>query len=689
MTTTQYIGPRIIPVFAPEVEWDIDNTYEHLTMVQHQGETYMTRQHVPAGIQLPDSSQSEEYNDYWVHMSNWNAQVESYRQEVLLYNGRISTLEDDLPISEFDATNTVSAAIEAALAKLPGTDFDSTNTVSAAIEAALAKLPGTDFDSTNTVKAALDDLAEMDELRAIEFDTVSDMQSSTDISNGMIVHTNGFHSKGDGGAAFYSISDTGTANGTSVLACGSLYATIIANGKITPEMYGAYGDGVHDDTAAIQKAIDDNNVVDFDGNYLVALQESNYIAIVVPSNTVLNLNNSIIQLAANERADGLNIFNIKNVNEVTINGGTIIGDRSTFSGTSGQQCYNVFVDGSTKVYLNDVISKDARGDGFYVGNGLCEKIYITDCWADNNRRQGLSITHVDGMTVKGCQFNNTNGQAPMFGIDVEADLTSQYIRNLVIEGCTCKGNQYGGINVLSLANNDSIRISSCICDGTISVNVAGTGSIAMVENCSVIPHTASNDYGTQNGINVSCAAGSKVIFDNHYIDCRNNVGSVVNFSSDRPHKNILLNNITVENGTPERIVKIFSDATENVRGNFIFGNNFSTTDADYDFNTYCANASTVFTGKGCQITDGITFSMLFDEIHLTDETQANIFVRYPNYSGIHYVYNDSSRQHTLKDATYFNLRTGTSASGFDIPSGSKAILFTGNVLGIIGVLPLF
>ena len=52
MSTTQYIGPRIIPVFAPDVEWDIDNTYDHLTMVQHQGETFMSRQFVPVGASV-------------------------------------------------------------------------------------------------------------------------------------------------------------------------------------------------------------------------------------------------------------------------------------------------------------------------------------------------------------------------------------------------------------------------------------------------------------------------------------------------------------------------------------------------------------------------------------------------------------------------------------------------------------
>ena len=127
----EWIGPRIVPVFADDVEWDDSNTYEPLIMVQHEGETFMSRQYVPTGIQLPNTAGDEESNDYWVHMSNWNAQVEYYRQEVLAFDGRIDTLEDDLPVSEFSSTNTVKKRVDGLGALLPESAFDSTNTVDA------------------------------------------------------------------------------------------------------------------------------------------------------------------------------------------------------------------------------------------------------------------------------------------------------------------------------------------------------------------------------------------------------------------------------------------------------------------------------------------------------------------------------------------------------------------------------
>ena len=131
----EWIGPRIVPVFADEVEWDITSTYEPLIMVQHEGETFMSRQYVPAGIELPNTAGDEESNDYWVHMSNWNAQVEYYRQEVLAFDGRIDALEDGLPIANFDSTNTVKKRIDDLGALLPESAFDSTNTIDARFDA--------------------------------------------------------------------------------------------------------------------------------------------------------------------------------------------------------------------------------------------------------------------------------------------------------------------------------------------------------------------------------------------------------------------------------------------------------------------------------------------------------------------------------------------------------------------------
>lgn len=63
--------------------------------------------------------------------------------------------------------------------------------------------------------------------KAFAFDTVADMKTCNELYAGAICHTNGFHMSGDGGAAWYKITDTGTANEIDVIACGNLFANLI------------------------------------------------------------------------------------------------------------------------------------------------------------------------------------------------------------------------------------------------------------------------------------------------------------------------------------------------------------------------------------------------------------------------------------------------------------------------------
>lgn len=86
------------------------------------------------------------------------------------------------------------------------------------------------------------------------FETVADMKKAGNLANNMICHTNGFHASGDNGDAWYIISDNGTANEMDVIKCGEYFATLVLNNNsITPEMLGAYGNGVIDDSSIFER----------------------------------------------------------------------------------------------------------------------------------------------------------------------------------------------------------------------------------------------------------------------------------------------------------------------------------------------------------------------------------------------------------------------------------------------------
>lgn len=83
MAVTQYIGSRYVPLFADPIEWDTTKSYEPLTIVYYQGNSYTSKQAVPTGVEITNTT-------YWAITGNYNAQIEQYRQEVRTFDGRIS-----------------------------------------------------------------------------------------------------------------------------------------------------------------------------------------------------------------------------------------------------------------------------------------------------------------------------------------------------------------------------------------------------------------------------------------------------------------------------------------------------------------------------------------------------------------------------------------------------------------------
>lgn len=129
------------------------------------------------------------------------------------------------------------------------------------------------------------------------FDTVADMKLATNLINGSYARTLGFHSVNDGGGAIYKITSTGTANEMDVIAIGDLYATLIKPPVLNPEIYGAYGDGVHDDATVLQYVFDLHIPVRLTKTYkttaTINLYDWNYINIDAEGSTINYTGNNV------------------------------------------------------------------------------------------------------------------------------------------------------------------------------------------------------------------------------------------------------------------------------------------------------------------------------------------------------------------------------------------------------------
>lgn len=89
MATTQYTGARYVPVFADPAEWNNTRTYEPLTIVMHEGNSYTSAQYVPLGVDISNEK-------FWKLTGNYNSQVEQYRQDVERYATQVNTVSASL-----------------------------------------------------------------------------------------------------------------------------------------------------------------------------------------------------------------------------------------------------------------------------------------------------------------------------------------------------------------------------------------------------------------------------------------------------------------------------------------------------------------------------------------------------------------------------------------------------------------
>jgi hypothetical protein len=204
------------------------------------------------------------------------------------------------------------------------------------------------------------------------------------------------------------------------------------------------GDGVTDDTTTFRALLGT-------GDRTIHISAGVYVTgkLDIPSNTVLLLDSGVTiedsgQLGPEDRLiniDGSNVY-IRGM------GARIISNRGFYAG--GEQRHGVFIYGASNVVIDGLESSNNSGDGFYIGGPQSkpsQNIVLADCLASNNRRQGLSITSASNVKVVDCQFENTNGTAPQFGIDLEPNFPTDFLSNILLLRPFTRANVGGGIQI--------------------------------------------------------------------------------------------------------------------------------------------------------------------------------------------------------------------------------------------------
>ncbi|WP_257307435.1 right-handed parallel beta-helix repeat-containing protein [Geothrix campi] len=250
--------------------------------------------------------------------------------------------------------------------------------------------------------------------------------------------------------------------------------------NVKDPMFGAVGDGLTNDTFAIQKAV--NAVADSGGtvlvpagNYLVNPVANSNAGIRLRNNMTMRFEAGAVLQALPTSTSNYVILMVSGAQNVNILGGTIRGNRfnntirDTREGGDG-----IHVARSRHVFIQGVTSMDCWEDGFYIGE-KAQDVTLCNVTANGNRRQGLSITSVDGLVVKGSTFKNTTGfmENGAFvcgsGTDIEPN-RGQTVRNVQFLGCTFSSNATEGIAVgPSVANRGRAFVENVVIDGNAMI----------------------------------------------------------------------------------------------------------------------------------------------------------------------------------------------------------------------------
>ena len=293
---------------------------------------------------------------------------------------------------------------------------------------------------------------------------------------------------------------------------------------VTPEMFGAKGDGSTNDTTAIQNAV--NN-----GGLIVFTTGKTYLTdgvIRLVANTVLDLNGCTIECTnkhmffnflGNSTATGYS-----GNGNITIRNGRLIGGATSFGHAKNVLFENVIFENSHNDHFleicacNNYVIKNCSFIGMeYLTTSVMEYINIDPCartpfpWLDNAGSPFYDGTVNDGIIIDGCKFSIGKGDYAYgynaIGIHAGDGAKHQNIRitnNEVIgfTGCGLRINNMNSVlignNTIKLTANDSngIRIGDVAQSTNVLIKgnaIISSGTAITKANNSTVYQSADND----------------------------------------------------------------------------------------------------------------------------------------------------------------------------------------------------
>ena len=235
--------------------------------------------------------------------------------------------------------------------------------------------------------------------------------------------------------------------------------------KISTEMFTelSYNNGLKN-LFALASPLIMNSILIEKGKYTVSATKKEKKCLIVPSNTRLMVNGEI-RMKPNS-LQNYSILYAKGEKIEICGDGIIVGDKLSHTGTEGEWGMGIDFKGAVNASVNGLTIKDCWGDCIYVG-GRSQNVLIENCRLDNGRRQGISVTKANGVTIRNCTITNVSGTNPQYAIDIEPNRPDS-VDNIVIDNVTVRDCEGGFLITHSTPKDGSwtpwignVTISNC------------------------------------------------------------------------------------------------------------------------------------------------------------------------------------------------------------------------------------
>lgn len=246
----------------------------------------------------------------------------------------------------------------------------------------------------------------------------------------------GYNAPGDRGDAWYWLDPSDTTSpdngGSVIVAADGGRWKLLHNGAVTSAQFGVVADGVAISTTAMQNAL---TYTSAQGGGAIKLR-------IVAGTGSIKVNNGLtvgsgqyieFEPGVTIDATGLpnettSLFSAANQSVVVMigNGATLLGARTSANPAIEGSSAAFFIYGSDNVVIQDFNIANFATDGITItgdtgASGPSTNVRIVGCDCYNNRRNGLSIIHAQGVIVDGGRYRSSNGapSGPWAGIDIE------------------------------------------------------------------------------------------------------------------------------------------------------------------------------------------------------------------------------------------------------------------------------